>query len=118
MTSDYRAGSTCKKCPDGEQVGSKLEEVFVTLDECANPPALSKTVSVLDLLSFWNGQMADSPFQNNNKSWPDTVLEKAGGMAHLCSVLYHSGTGFSDQIECWAVEMTGNHDHTLQTSDF
>ncbi len=28
------------------------------------------------------------PFQNNNKLWPDTVLDKATGMAHLCSVVW------------------------------
>ncbi len=30
--------------------------------------------------------MVDTSFQNDNKSWPDTVLDKAGGLAHLCSV--------------------------------
>ncbi len=51
-----------------------------TVHKWAIPPALSKTVSVHDLLSFWNG------LDNNKKSWPDTVLDKAGGKVHLCSV--------------------------------
>ncbi len=53
-----------------------------TLHKWAVPPALSKTVSGHDLLLFF----LSSPFQNDNRSWTDTVLDKAGGTAHLCTV--------------------------------
>ncbi len=44
--------------------------------------------------------MVDSPFQNSNKSWPDTVLDKAGGTAHLCSVLHYWEDGVFSPSYC------------------
>ncbi len=43
----------------------------------------------------WCANLQDTPLWNDNKSWPDPVLDKAGGSEHFCSVqFYNPGNPF------------------------